>query len=75
MAPIRATFSDQSKHIALSISERVERIGVAPLVHESRHDRRVDYALALGEPPERVNEDGDVEHAILEQIAHVARRL
>jgi hypothetical protein len=44
-------------------------------MHESRHDRRVDHTLALGEPPERVNEDGDVGHAILEQVAHVARCL
>ena len=36
---------------------------------ETRDDRRVDHAFSLGDPTEGVDENGNVEYALLEQVA------
>ena len=42
---------------------------------EARDDRRVDDRLSVGDPPQRVDEDRDVEDALLEQVADPLRVL
>ena len=62
-------FGEQFEHLALAPGELVQRAGVAPTAKQSRDDRRVDHGLAVGEPAQRVDEDRDVEDALLEQVA------
>ena len=50
----------------------VERIGLALRVHEPGDDRRVDHAFAVHESAERVEQDGRIEDALLQQIAKAA---
>jgi len=38
-------------------------------LHEAGHERGIEDALALGDPPQGVHEDGDVGDALLEQVA------
>ena len=60
---------DEREHLALAggqLGERVRRGGGG---REPRDDRRVDHGLAVGDPPQRVDEDRDVEDALLEQVA------
>ena len=53
-----------------SRSERlVDRIGLAPPREQPRDDRRVDDRLARGQAPERLDEDGRVGDALLEEVA------
>ena len=40
---------------------------------EPGDDRRVDDALALGHPAQGIDEDGDVGHPLLEEVAEPAR--
>ena len=50
-----------------------ERILAALATHEPRHDRRVDHALPVDDPPQRVDEHGDVEDPLLQQVADALR--
>ena len=44
-------------------------LALARAPYEPRDDRRVDDALAVGDALQRVDEHGDVGHALLEQVA------
>jgi hypothetical protein len=62
-------FGEQFEHLALASGELVQGARVAPSAEQSRDDRRIDDGLAVGESAQRVDEDRDVEHALLEQVA------
>ena len=53
----------------------VERALLARPAHEPGDDRRVEHALAVGDAAERVDEHGDVRHALLQQVAATLRVL
>ena len=60
---------DELEHLPLARGQLVERILAAPAADEPRDDRGVHDGLAVDEPSQRVDEDRDVEHALLEQVA------
>ena len=57
------------QHLALAVGEHVEWAVLAAALHQPRHDRRVDHALALVDAPQRVGEHRHVRHPLLEQVA------
>ena len=64
---------DQSEHVPLALGQLVERAAGTLSRDEARHDRGIDHALALADPPQRVDEHRDVGHPFLEQVAGAAR--
>ena len=56
------------EHLALAIGKARQRSGIALALHEAGDDRRVEHGLALRDPAQRVPQDGDVGHPVLEQV-------
>ena len=69
IARLERPSATQTEHLALAVSQLGERVFAAPSPQEARDDRRVDDGLALGDPTQRVDEHGNVEDALLEQVA------
>jgi hypothetical protein len=65
---VAASLRDQLEHLALAVGEQGERAFLTRAPDEPRDDRRIDHALALGDPLWRVCEHGDVRNALLEQM-------
>ena len=70
---VGAALGHQREHLALALGELVERARSRRPAEQPRHDRRVEHALALGDPAQRVGQHGDVGDALLEQVADAAR--
>ena len=66
---VREPLGDEPEHLALALRELVDGIGLPAAREQARDDRRVDHRLAFGQSPERVDEDGGIADAILEQVA------
>ena len=69
IAALERPFGDQREHLALALGQLVERTARALAGDEPRDDRRIDHALALADPPQRVGEHGDIRDALLQQVA------
>ena len=74
-ALVGVALGHQREHLALALGELVERPLRAPRAHQPRHDRRVDHALALVDPAQRVDQHREVGHALLEQVADALGRV
>src|SRR6266511_5105112 len=72
---VREAFGHETKDLALTGRQLAERTLATPAADEPRDDRRVDHGLSVGDPPQRVDEDCDVEDALLEQVADPFRML
>src|SRR5439155_16078520 len=66
---VREPFGDQSEHLALARGEFRQWIIAAPACDEAGDYRRVDDRLSVADSPERVDQDGDVEDALFEEVA------
>jgi hypothetical protein len=60
---------DEAEGLAFARGQLAERVVPALPSDESRADGRVDNRLSLADAAERIDEDGDVDHALLQQIA------
>ena len=68
-ALVRAPLGHQLEHLALARRELVERVVAAAAAEHVRDDRRVEHRAAGGDAPDRVGEQREVGHAVLEQVA------
>src|SRR6266516_3846168 len=59
----------QREHLALALAQVFEGAALPLAAHQASDDRRVDHALALPDPPDRISEDGDLRDPLLEQVA------
>src|SRR5438876_9685060 len=66
---VRMAFGDQAEDLPFALSELAQRARLARSRDQPLDDRRVEDAFAVGDPPERVDEDRDVRDALLEQVA------
>src|SRR5207245_1387135 len=64
---VRVALCHRCENLALAFGECVEWARVAGLAQELLDDRGVDHAFPFGDPFERVDENGDVGDALLEQ--------
>ncbi len=62
-----------AKHLLLAWREGGERALAVPAADEAGHDRGVDDGVAVVDAAQHVDEDGDVEDALLEQVAAALR--
>src|SRR5581483_12445236 len=65
---VRAALGHELEHLALACGERLERLR-ATVPDQLRHDLGIKCGSAGADPSYGIDEVGDVEHAVLEQIA------
>ena len=66
---VRVALGDQPEDLSLALGQLVERALSRGRPTSRDDDRRVEDALAFVDPPQRVDEHGDVGDALLEQVA------
>ncbi len=60
----------EGQHFSLARAEGAQWVVNPGPVHQLGNDRRVDDALVLSDPADRIHEYGSVVHPFLEQVAH-----
>jgi hypothetical protein len=68
-ALVRAALGHQPQHLALARRQSLQRIVAALAAEHVRDDGGVEHRSARGDPADRVGEQGEVGHAVLEQVA------
>jgi DNA-binding CsgD family transcriptional regulator len=66
---VREAFADEAQDFALAVGKVGERIHPRAAADDLGDDGRVDHRLAVGDAAERIEEERDVEDAVLEQVA------
>jgi hypothetical protein len=63
--PVGHALGDEPEHLSLTLGELSEGILAPPSTQQARHDGRIDDSLPLADPPQRVDDRGDVEDTLL----------
>jgi hypothetical protein len=67
--PVGPAFGDQPEDLSLPLAEGGQGVLPAAPPHQARDDRGVDHRLPVHDPSQGVDDGGDVEDALLEQVA------
>ncbi len=65
---VAQTFGNEGQDFLFSWSECGQRALAALSTDHSRHDGGIDDGVSVGDSLEGIDEDGDVEHAVFEQV-------